>query len=382
MKRFLGFGLIVAFLGLVQPVAAADIKVMTQNQYLGADLTPLFATNNEAEFNAAAVTVLQQIAASKPAERIQALAAEIAKAGPALVGLQEVDLFKCADLALAVPAGQGCDDPSIRGAFFDHLEGTLNALNELNETYVAAAMVTNFQLTPGIPVSINGFPVLVGVEDRDVILARSGIDATHVDFTAFCSKPPSDQGCNYKDILPTLNTPFGPINVERGFVAVNATVDGKAYRFVNTHLEEKHQDTPAAPVQAAQAAELILVLQNTTPLDRSLIVVGDTNSSPVDPLIFGSIPTPYMQFIAADFSDAWTPRPEKVPGFTCCQKANLSNHNSVLNERIDMLFSLDPPAKVKQARVVGATVSDKTPPPGRGLWPSDHGAVTGELQFQ
>jgi hypothetical protein len=46
-----------------------------------------------------------------------------------------------------------------------------------------------------------------------------------------------------------------------------------------------------------------------------------------------------------------------------------------------MIFSLEPPAKVKQARVVGATVSDKTPPPGLGLWPSDHGAVTAEMQF-
>jgi hypothetical protein len=53
----------------------------------------------------------------------------------------------------------------------------------------------------------------------------------------------------------------------------------------------------------------------------------------------------------------------------------------VLYERVDILFSLDAPTDVKQARVVGATVSDKTPPPGLGLWPSDHGAVTAELQF-
>jgi hypothetical protein len=58
---------------------------------------------------------------------------------------------------------------------------------------------------------------------------------------------------------------------------------------------------------------------------------------------------------------------------------DLSNHKSALYERVDMLFSHDPPAKVKQARVVGATVSDKTPPPGLGLWPSDHGAVIAEV---
>ena len=148
-----------------------------------------------------------------------------------------------------------------------------------------------------------------------------------------------------------------------------------------THLEEKHSETDAAPVQAAQAAELLEVLQVTTPPERALIVVGDTNSSPVDPLIFGSIPTPYMQFVAAGYTDAWRRRPGKVPGVSCCQLADLSNHKSVLSERIDLVFSRDVPTTVKQARVVGATVSDKTPPPGRGLWPSDHGAVIAELQF-
>ncbi len=382
MKRFLGFALIVILLGLVQPVAAADITVMTQNQYLGADLTPLFTASSPAMFNEAAVTVLQQVAANLPAERTQALAAEIAKAGPALVGLQEVDLFQCTNLAPSVP-GLGCDDPFIRGAFVDHLQETLSALHG---AYVSAAIVTNVHLTPGIPVSINGFPVLVGVVDRDVILARSDVPATPVDFTAFCSKPPSDQGCNYRVVIQVPNPldpiHLPPINVERGFVAVDATVDGKAYRFVNTHLEEKHPDPREAEVQAAQAEELIQVLQNTTPQDRSLLVVGDTNSSPVDPLISGSILTPYMQFVNADFSDAWKLRPGKVPGLTCCQLADLSNHNSELYERVDMLFSLDPPEKVKQTRVVGATVSDKTPPPGRGLWPSDHGAVISELQFE
>jgi hypothetical protein len=48
--------------------------------------------------------------------------------------------------------------------------------------------------------------------------------------------------------------------------------------------------------------------------------------------------------------------------------------------RIDMIFSLDVPTDAKRARVVGATVSDKMPPPGLGLWPSDHGNVVANLQ--
>lgn len=380
MKRFLGVSLTVAVLGLVRPVAAADIRVMTQNQYLGADLMPLFAASDFSAFNDAALLALRQVAATRPAERIRAMADEIAKQAPEFVGLQEVVLFRCVDLA---PSGEdiGCNDPALRGAFVDHLQGTLDALNG---TYQVKAVVTNLDLTtPGVPLFVggfpDGFPVLVQVVDRDVILARSDITATPVDFTGFCSKPSTD-GCNYDSVL-FGDTPLGRIFVERGFVAVDATVQGKDYRFVNTHLEQKFPpQTGLSIFQALQASQLLRVLQQSTPAGSSLIVVGDTNSSPVDRL--DGVPTPYEQFVGTGFTDAWTLRPGEVPGLSCCQLADLSNHNSVLYERVDMLFSLDPPANAKQARVVGATVSDKTPPPGLGLWPSDHGAVSGELQFQ
>lgn len=129
MKRYVGLYLMVALLAVVQPVAAADIQIMTQNQYLGADLTPLFTTKTPEEFNAAAVAALQQVAANQPAERVKALAREILWNWPALVGLQEVYLFSCTDFISSPPTGAGCDDPSIRGAFVDHLPGTLQALH-------------------------------------------------------------------------------------------------------------------------------------------------------------------------------------------------------------------------------------------------------------
>ena len=47
-----------------------------------------------------------------------------------------------------------------------------------------------------------------------------------------------------------------------------------------------------------------------------------------------------------------------------------------------MIFSLDDPAKVESAQVVGASPLAKTPPFWRGLWPSDHGAVAAKLEFR
>ena len=43
---------------------------------------------------------------------------------------------------------------------------------------------------------------------------------------------------------------------------------------------------------------------------------------------------------------------------------DLSNRKSALYERIDMIFSLEVPAKVKQVRVVADKVSDKHGRPG------------------
>jgi endonuclease/exonuclease/phosphatase family metal-dependent hydrolase len=385
-KHFLEFSFLISFLLLVPPVGAATLKVMTQNQYLGADLTPILAASDPTEFNAAVVAALQTVAANIPAQRVKALAAEIAKEQPALVGLQEVYDLQCFDLVQPPIPAQGCSDPSIAAAFSDHLQATLKALNG---TYVEKARVVNLNipiipLTSGIPFWINGIPALLGIVDRGVILTRNGVDATEVDYTGVCPKP-SAKGCNYSFVISAI-TLLGTISVERGFVAVDATVDGNAYRLVNTHLEVQFPDqsNPLSEVyQAAQAGELLQILLHTTPSDRSLVVVGDMNSSPEHPAIPGlGIPTPYRQFVDASFTDSWELRPGALPGYTCCQLEDLSNRHSELYERIDMIFSYDVPSDVKKARVVGATVSDKTPPPGHGLWPSDHGSVTADLQFQ
>ncbi len=235
---------------------------------------------------------------------------------------------------------------------------------------------------PVIPFFINGVSAQLSVVDRDVILAREDVTTKPVDFQSLgvCSKPSVD-GCNYDAELPT---PLG--NVKRGFVAVDTTIDGKDYRVVTTHPAIQHPDptNPASQLyQVAQAAQLIDILLTTTPMDRSLFVVGDMNSDPREPDIPGlGIITPYHQFVEAGFTDIWELSPGNQPGYTCCQAEDLSNRHSTLDQRIDMIFSLDLPQKVKNLRVVGNKVSDKTPPPGHGLWPSDHASPTAELEFQ
>ncbi|TNF99448.1 MAG: hypothetical protein EP297_05550 [Gammaproteobacteria bacterium] len=349
-----------------QTPSAGEISVMTQNQYLGADLAPVLGAAaadpfDPVAFNTAVIVALQQVAANKTAERIDAQAELISKRQPHFVGLQESYVFSCADPFLT----GACNDPVISGAFSNFLDMTLAALDG---AYESAAMVENLKVE-NIPFILpgNSQPALLTVIDRDVILSRSDIDTEPVNFG--CTGFVSVDGCNYQWVISA-----GPFTVLRGYVGVDATIGDYDYRIVDTHLEVK--DPPIPPVfQNAQATELLTVLA-ATPANKTLIILGDINSSPDDP-----DSSPYGQFTSLGYTDAWTLRPGGVTGASCCQLADLSNKKSIFDQRIDMVFSGDVPAMVKQARVLGDKVSSKTHPPGLGLWPSDHGAVAAELQF-
>jgi endonuclease/exonuclease/phosphatase family metal-dependent hydrolase len=373
MKRWHRPFLAAATLAVAGTASSADIDVMTQNQYLGADIAPLIAAIGTDGFNDAVVTALRQIAANRSQERFTALAALISKRQPHLVGLQEVWEFRCIPAAPELN-GYPCTDPSIAGAFNDHLAGTLAALGPgyRNAGYVQNFAVDAFDIYPGIPFFINGAPAFLQVQDRDVILARSDVATTNV---ALPCPRPSEDGCNFN-----VDLPLGALgSVERGFLAVDTTIDGVDYRFFNTHLEVQGNALIPGEVQAAQAFQLIGTALATLPPGRQLIIVGDMNSSPNDAP--SSLPTPYMQFDTAGFFDVWNLRPGATAGMSCCQFENLSNKVSALNQRIDLIYALEMPRKVKDVRLLGEVAANKTRPPGRGLWPSDHASVAGRLQY-
>lgn len=384
MKFVFSITLALTLLASAPALAQDKIDVMTQNQYLGADLTPIVAALEAGDLiaaNAAVIAALEGAAANDYPARSKKLAELIADRLPELVGLQEMFKFGCQDLDLS--DGDQCDDPRIAGAFNDHLDLTLTDLADLGEAYADRAQVDNLDTQLPVDTDGNFVPdILVSVLDRDVILARGDIAGSVEPVTFPCAKP-SAQGCNYDFIASA-----GGIDVERGWVGVDYQASGGTiYRFVDTHLEVRQPSAnPASQIiQRLQAAQLIATLGPATPPGYKLIVVGDINSSPENsgalPPPLPALDPPYAQLVAAGYTDAWDLRPGAVPGYSCCQLADLSNHQSVLDERIDVIFSAAVPNKVKKARVLGAKVSNKTPPAGLGLWPSDHGSVAAELQF-
>jgi len=362
------------------------VKVMTRNQYLGADLEPLIQPPPGVGPIDAARAVLTQIAVNNFPLRARRLATEIALTKPDLIGLQEVLNFEL---------NHGNPGPP----FVNHLTETLDALAAKGQSYFVAATVKNLDITIPFPFDVDGdgFEDIVRVVDRDVILAREGVASTPLDgdYTTggLCGFPitehpllgpidlqstPSEYGCNYTNVVlvPNPFDPDHPIHIERGFVGVDATVRGKTYRFVNTHLE----GADPAIIQHLQAFELVGTLHATTPDDLPLILVGDFNSSPDDASVDPGVP--YQIIVDEGFADIWNTNLLKLfdpNGFTCCQDNDLLNTTSLLDERIDIIFVRDT-SFLSLAFVTGRVpIFPLRLPPN---WASDHGGVFSELIFR
>jgi hypothetical protein len=360
------------------------LSVMTRNQYFGGDLLAVANSPDATSFMAAARAVLMEIAVSNFPERADALAREIAERLPHIVGLQEVYDFRLNGENTGVPP------------FLDQLQVTKAALAALGADYVEVARVQNLALTLPVDLDGDGAPEsMVSVMDRDVILARADIagQVTAVPFSTHCARPSADggPGCNFW-WRAVASTPLGPIALDRGFVAVDVTLGGRDFRIVNTHLEiENLSADPMAPfIQAAQASEL-KALVDALSATKTVVLVGDINSTPVDPLFpdpfAGPFVRPFRQFAdgvdlwnaptpGGPYLDTWLLRPGNPAGFTCCE-ADLAAPSFHVWERKDVVFVSHLPVSVK-ANLVGNDESGKTP---SGLWPSDHAGVWVRFKF-
>ncbi|MBT8090277.1 MAG: hypothetical protein KJO01_08730 [Gammaproteobacteria bacterium] len=361
---------------------AGQLRVVTQNLYVGGDILLPLSVPPE-QFPAAAAEVIGQILATNYPERAIELAELLRHDWPHLVGLQEVYIVKiCLDeTQLVCPLDQ------------DYLEILLDNLNHRFSWYREVATVTNIDLQ-NLPATLpDGTPVYVSITDRDVILAHRFVRTDN----AIAE--------NYQTVLPVENPLLPPdFAVLRGYTMVDAVVWGREYRFVNTHLEVRGEGSDLEPffraVQAGQALELVSALQPDT---HAQVVVGDFNSDPLDGPIVDCLlpdgmggfvpsicPTPYAVMAGAivpgvAYTDVWLERRGPFDfGYTCCQATLLDNVISQLDERIDLIWArqatdyVGPPfLRSVRANVIGEEPRDKTFP--SGLWPSDHAGVSAKI---
>ena len=326
------------------------LTLMTQNLYLGANLSSIFVATTPQEFVAAVGSAYNKIQASNFVERANSIANEIKQTRPDLIGLQEVSLLRT----------QSPSDGPITPATnvsLDYLQILLDALNVRGLNYEPIVVQTAFDAE--VPGLISGSLVDLRLTDREVILAR----ADNKDFTLS-----NIQGAQFAANF-TVTTPLGSISIPRAWVSVDVTFDkGDKARIVSTHLEPLLHPQLSPIIQGLQADELLNGPGNT---NLPVVFIGDFNSK-ADGL---GTPT-YSKIIDAGFIDAWNIR-GKGNGFTCCQAENLLNQVSSLDERLDLvLFRGD--FKVKDIELVGNSQNDRTL---SGLWPSDHAGVVATLKL-
>ncbi len=299
--------------------AAAQLTVMTRNLYLGGDLTPLLHGGNP-------LALLAQVQASKPAERMAAVAAEIAGAKPDVVGLQEVARWEIKG-----------------GATYDFAELLLAALQKAGVPYDVAVAQDNFD-SAKLP---NGDTLPARFLDRDVMLVRAdagitvGAAAKHY----------------YAKQLSYDQTALGvPVTLTRGWVQADLTRSGTTYQVVDTHFEA-FNGPDGTDYTAPQADELVAALAGSS---GRLVVLGDLNSGPGDTERHG-----YEQMRAGGYADV------AAPGVTCCRNADLSGGE--LTERIDMVMVRG--VQGGDARLVGVDPVGPAAP----RWASDHAGVVAAI---
>ena len=361
---------------LMVSAAAADqgnkkITVMSRNLYVGADILKVFevAANPNAgplDIPKAVAEIFETIQYTDFQERAQAIADEIERWQPDLIGLQEVS-----EILEQVPGDylSGNQKPA-EEVVYDYLSILMEALEERGLCYEVAGEVTGADVElPMLAGYTGGYPILKDVRliDHDVILARKGVEVKTVvagNFSTNISMPIGGTGINFK----------------RGYIIAEVKVDQRKLRFVNTHLEiGGGPGDVLSAVQAAQMHELLTILAGE---DKPAVLLGDLNSTPeetpIESLSYGLIVPPYMQAVNSGYIDIFSV-PKKLPEPTCCFNETVDDPDASLDTRIDHIFvsdSLD--IKKPKPRTIGDKESDMNP---TGLWPSDHAGVIGTIKF-
>jgi endonuclease/exonuclease/phosphatase family metal-dependent hydrolase len=315
-----------------KPSPRKTITVMTRNLYLGANLDPIVhATSIPGAFQAVAAAWAQVQANDFPT-RATAIAGEIARSKPGFVGFQELALYRMQTPSdfLATPAKTLALD------YETALKRALRA-RKLRYRFVGLDVNTDVEMPSGYPATMD-----IRLTLRNALLVRNGIRVRRV------------RTGNYPTTWPVFG---GLLSAVRGWVSVDATVGGRTFRVVTTHLESFDR-----AVQEEQSKELLAGPANTR---LPVLLLGDLNSRPD-----GSTTASYANFLAGGFQDAWARAYPDQPGFTDAHPADLHELGSPFNQRIDYVL-MRGGFRALRGAVTGENPSTRVD----GLWPSDHGGL-------
>lgn len=322
--------------------------VVTQNAYLGFDVAELVRASSLAAVRDVTGGFLAGIDPELYAARAEGIAAAVATADADVVALQEAVLLRRQE-----PGDYGSESSEpATDVLVDFLDRILTALAARGLDYaVAAETVTNdFEL----PAETGEGPVDLRITDRDVLLVRGDLDT-------------ADPVTGTYDTSLALPIPDSDrrLTVNRGYSAVDVTVEGVTFRAVSTHLE-----SASSRYRRRQARELLDALPA-----GPVVLCGDLNSAPGEDA---------YALLTRSLTDAYAELRPDADGPTCCQATDLRNDDSLLDRRIDTLLYRGPVRPTAIGRV-GHQPSDRTAAEVDGetvrVWPSDHAGVVGTFEL-
>jgi hypothetical protein len=295
-----------------------SIKVMTRNIYVGGNVDRVIEATTPGELLAALEKTLDELVYTYFPNRAEALAMEIKQWNPDLVSLDYESIF-------------------------------MQTLDAMGCKYNVAGKVQNTDAT--VFLDATNYVRLI---DYDMTIAREDVGISNVRTGNYFARFP----------VPSIG-----VDIIRGWVAVDAEVNGRKYCFVNTHLE------PFVPeVKMGQAVELLSILESET---LPIICVGDFNAPvPKDPV--------YRLLVKSDLVDTWKKNLFwwNRKGLTSGFEPTLDDPNDTLETRIDLIF-VRSHVWFHRKQIIGpvfaVVVGDEPQDMHNGFWPSDHAGVVARL---
>jgi hypothetical protein len=278
---------------LLPPAAEAEdqrpVRVMTRNLYLGANLDPAIRATSIPELLAATSHIFSVVHATNFPERAQALAREIADADPTLLGLQEAAVWYSGPINNPSPA------TTVEYDFIASLRQELAALGVPYDV-VRVQPEADLEAPAGAPY-FKDFRLV----QQDAILVKSGLE----DEVQLANA----RSANFVTKLVITTGTGQQFVVNRGWVSVDAVVNQRSFRFVNTHLEAFHP-----LIRLGQAPELIAASGPVGSASRQVVLVGDLNSGPELPVAANRLA--FQALLDYGLVDTWAVANPGDPGYT------------------------------------------------------------------
>jgi len=379
-KLVLPFVLVVALIGAAfasqaqAAVQPGQVKVMTRNLYLGADLNRALDDTNTNELAIDAQIILSIVEQTDFPDRAKLLAAEIAKQKPDLVGLQEVALWR---RDIVAPLADGPVTPATK-VDYDFLRLLTDQLEKQGADYRIVRVAREADVEVPAASACGGNPCDGRLTMRDVILARNhaGVHTKLED---------SDHYNRQLVIEDIAGTPLD-ISFSRGWLYTQANVRGTKFRFLDTHLESAD---PTGTIRQDQATELTQPWTVDHPAGpattqsngRPVVAVGDFNTD--DDTVSGNDTLGYQALIGGGLTELSTGPTAPDAANSCCFKSETINDPppaalADLDHQVDHVFVTGDDADPVATHVVGNDPAEFDP---FNIWPSDHAGLVTKMQF-